>query len=84
MSNSFQLQEPCDNIASRNPKYWVCMQDRNCQAEEWDFKAELKNRITCLSLCRMCLLEVCGKHLSINHPDLTTFFSRGRGGEEGF
>ena len=53
-SNSFQLQEPCDNIATRNPKYWVCVRDRNCQAEEWDFKAELKNRITSLSVHRMC------------------------------
>lgn len=60
MSNSSQLQDPCGNIATRNPKYWVCMQDRSCQAEEWDFKAELKNRIMYLSLYRMCLLKSVG------------------------
>lgn len=57
------------------------MQDRNCQAEEWDFKAELKNRIMYLSLYRMCLLEDCGKHLLVNHPDLATFLSCDKGGE---
>lgn len=30
------------------------------------------------------LTEVCGKHGFVNHPDLATFFSHGRGGEEGF
>lgn len=57
------------------------MQDRNCQAEERDFKTELKNRIMYLSLYRMCLLEDCGKHLLVNHPDLATFLSCGKGGE---
>lgn len=59
-------------------------QDRSHQAEELDFKAGLKNRIMYLSLYRMCLLEVCGKRLFVNHPAMAFFLSRARGGEEGF
>lgn len=81
VSNSFQPQEPSDSLPTRSPKYWICMRDRSCQAEEWDFKAELKNRIMYLSKYRMCLLADCGKHLLVNHPALATFLTQGRGGE---
>lgn len=43
-------------------------------------KAELKNRVMYVSLCRMCLLEVCGKHLLVNHSHLATFLAAGKGG----
>lgn len=42
-------------------------------------KAELKNRVMYLSLCRMCLLKVCGKHLFVNYPHLATFLVVGEG-----
>lgn len=76
-SNSSQLQDPLDSIG--NPKSRVCVQDRLCQAEEWDFR-QLWGTGRCTCQCAGCaLLEACGKH----SPRLGHLFplGLGRGGK---
>lgn len=74
MSNSFQLQEPLDNIG--NPKFPGLCTGQALPGGRMGFQAALRNRMLCLSAHRMRLLEACGKR----SPRLGRLFLSGRGG----